>query len=103
MTARALKALFAAAVLCGLAGCGGDSEKSEVKAPKKVKVAHIMLEKEEIPDELDADSARRLVQKRKLRERTLEIEREEIKKAMAKEDFEAAFRITLLKQRKQKK
>lgn len=102
MTARALKALFVAAILCGVAGCGGDTETSEVKAPKKVKVAHIMLEKDEVPGELDADAARALVQKRKLRERTIEIEREALKSAMAKEDFEAAFRITLLKQRKPK-
>lgn len=71
-----------------------------VKAPTRVKLAHIMLEKEQLPEELDAASAMKLVSERKKRERLLAIEREELKKAMAREDFRCAVPVTLLRKKK---
>lgn len=84
------------------AGCGR-SEPEPVQAPTRVKIAHIMLEKQEIPEELDVEAARKLVVQRKQRSLMLELEREELKKAMAAEGFECAVPVTLLKQRKTKK
>ncbi|MBO7482689.1 MAG: hypothetical protein J6U17_02225 [Kiritimatiellae bacterium] len=83
-----------------VAGCGREEQPEQIQAPTRVKLAHIMLEKESVPEPLDIESARKIVIDRKKRERLLEIEREELKKAMAQEDFQCAVPVTLLKKRK---
>lgn len=83
--------------------CGRKEPVESVKAPTRVKVAHIMLEKEQLPEELDAASAMKLVSERKKRERLLAIEREELEKAMAREDFRSAVPVTLLRKKKENK
>ena len=99
------KLLLIAAIVGSLAVavavvCGRKEPVESVKAPTRVKVAHIMLEKEQLPEELDADTALKQVSERKKRERLLEIEREELEKAMAREDFQCAVPVTLLRKKK---
>ena len=104
-----MKKLLLIAAIVGLLAvavavvCGRKAPVESVKAPTRVKLAHIMLEKEQLPEELDAASAMKLVSERKKRERLLAIEREELEKAMAREDFRSAVPVTLLRKKKENK
>ena len=98
-------ARLAAAALTPLlllaAGCGGDDRRAEApKAPTSVEIAHIMLEKRQAGKELDRDSAREVVRKRKTHDMMIELEREELEAAMKSADFRCEAPITLFKKRR---
>lgn len=94
--------IFALALIL-VAGCGKETgEQVEVKAPSRVKVAHIMLEKEEVPDELTVEDARKVVFKRKLGALSVARQKEALARVQGAQDFKCAVRLKLFKDKKGK-
>lgn len=91
--------LVALAFVCG---CGKD-EPVALEQPTRVKVAHIMLEKHEVPAEPDAASVREAVLKKKLHEQMVSEVRDEIRRGLDSGDYVFDFKLTLLKDRKDRK
>ena len=86
-----------------VAGCGKEAkEPTEIKVPSRVKVAHIMLEKDEVPDELTVESARALVFKRKLGAYSVSRQKEALARVRASKDFKCAVQVKLFKDKKRK-
>ncbi len=64
-------------------------------SPRFVKVAHIMLEKEEVPEVLDDKKLRTMAIRKKRRERTLQLSLAALARAMESPNFTSDFRVTL--------
>lgn len=79
-------------------------EEPEVEgAPTKVKVAHLMLEKREVDEELDEATARVLVLARKTKVRMADLQREFYKTVQSEPGFVCDFRVNFMKQKKKGK
>ena len=94
--------IFALAALA-VAGCGKEAGKpAEIKAPSRVKVAHIMLEKEDVPDALTAEDARKVVFRRKLGALSVARQKEALARAQKSQNFTCAVQVKLFKDKKGK-
>ena len=71
-------------------------EPEEVRAPTRVHVAHIMLEKEEVPAELDEAAAREVVRTKKLGMMTFKAQQEVLERAQKDGSLTCAVTMTLL-------
>ena len=98
------RSMWIFALVASLAtGCGKDAEEPvEIRTPSRVKVAHIMLEKEEIPDELTAEAARQVVFKQKLGALSVARQKEALARVQASKDFKCAVQVKLFKDKKGK-
>ena len=83
-------AVAAAAVVVCLSDCGAP------RAPTRVHVAHIMLEKEEVPPPLDADGAREELRRQKLAQSVSALQKRTLEEAQANGTLKCAVRMTLL-------
>ncbi|MCR5413321.1 MAG: peptidylprolyl isomerase [Kiritimatiellae bacterium] len=71
--------------------------------PRYVKVAHIMLEKEEEPEPLEHEDIVAIVRRQKIGRAMVELERETLERYTASPGFKCDFRVTLLKKLGKKK
>ena len=88
-------AVLAAAIAFKFAA-GDDS----MRVPTRVHVAHIMLEKEEVPPSLTAETARAEVCKQKLAKRTIALQEQLLDAAKTNGTLKCAVRMTLLNKAK---